>query len=95
MSPNTKDVDATSRWIARAAPSAEEAAEALRNFRQCHPVLAKTAERLFPKPRSPLADIQAGWRPVGPQRARKLRKRDETVEWRPELHSMAWLPGGR
>ncbi len=44
---------------------------------------------------SPLADIQHGWRPVGPQRARKLRKRGETVEWRPELHSMAWLPGGR
>lgn len=44
---------------------------------------------------SPLADILAGWRPIGAQRARKLRRRGEAVEWRPTLHSLAWLPGGR
>lgn len=40
-------------------------------------------------------DILAGWRPVCARRARKLRKRGETVEWRPALHRFAWLPGGR
>ncbi len=44
---------------------------------------------------SPLRDIQDGWRPVGQQRARKLRRRGETVEWRDELNMAAWLPGGR
>ena len=43
----------------------------------------------------PVPDIRAGWRPISSARARKLRRRGETVEWRPTLHSLAWLPGGR
>ncbi|WP_141246895.1 hypothetical protein [Halomonas salipaludis] len=39
-------------------------------------------------------DIRAGWRPIGAQRARKLRRRGEHVEWRPALHSLAWQPEG-
>ncbi|WP_445157602.1 hypothetical protein [Halomonas sp. E14] len=43
---------------------------------------------------SPVPDIRAGWRPISSARARKLRRRGEHVEWRPSLHSLAWMPGG-
>lgn len=48
---------------------------------------------------SPLPDDQRamqyrseGWRPISPKRARKLRRRGESVIWIPEFCSDAWKP---
>lgn len=93
------DTDETARSFARAGISAQEAAENIRDFGRrlaeidYAGIEARVASWSRQPGKSTLFDLFATpeWRKIGRQRARKLRRRGQHVEWSPAAGSYVWL----